>query len=321
MKNYRTLIAFGLVMSLLLLAVPFGARAQTQTPPSQYFAQTNHSVQGEFLRFFQTRGGLEILGYPLTETFVENGRNVQYFQRARLELHPEASEPDRVQLGLIGVELDRSEPAIPAAGQPAPNDPNRRYYPETGHTVCCDFVQYLDAHGGPRLLGYPIAEEKKENGRWVQYFQRVKMEWWPEMPKGQRVRLGNLGEIYVLSRLDKSYTDEPPATFLPGQPRITSLRVEASMQSAVVRPSGKQTLHVYVTDQRGEPVALAATAVTLRSPVGDQSLTLPPTDGNGHTQYSFDLARLQPGHLVVIEIHSSWSDLAAGTQTSFFVWW
>ena len=76
--------------------------------------------------------------------------------------------------------------------------PDKRYYPETGHTVAFAFLEFYEDHGGPALFGYPITEWIIEtNGRIVQYFERVKLEWYPENPPGQRVQPGMLGVIYV----------------------------------------------------------------------------------------------------------------------------
>ncbi len=55
-----------------------------------------------------TRGGLGVYGYPITEQFVgREGRLVQYFQRARFELHPELTAGLRVQLTPLGRALCR----------------------------------------------------------------------------------------------------------------------------------------------------------------------------------------------------------------------
>jgi hypothetical protein len=69
MRRITLLITIALVASALSGAL----RVQAQTPASQYFPQTGHTVQGDFLRFFNARGGLEIFGYPLTEAFLRTG--------------------------------------------------------------------------------------------------------------------------------------------------------------------------------------------------------------------------------------------------------
>jgi photosystem II stability/assembly factor-like uncharacterized protein len=84
-------------------AEPFESNAE-----QRYFEETGHSVNFAFLRYFNTRGGLDSLGYPVTEELQEDGRPVQYFQRAKLEYRPEfKGTRDEVQLGLIGDELLR----------------------------------------------------------------------------------------------------------------------------------------------------------------------------------------------------------------------
>ncbi len=76
------------------------ALAPAPVPDIQYFPETGQTVRDDFLKFFNAKGGLEIFGYPITTEIVENGLNVQWFERARFERHP-----DGVKLGLLGVEL------------------------------------------------------------------------------------------------------------------------------------------------------------------------------------------------------------------------
>ena len=79
-----------------------------------YFAATGHSIQGDILRFWQAQGGLAIFGYPLSEELTEDGRTVQYFERARLEHHPELAKAYRVLPSPVGVL------ALRARGEAAP---------------------------------------------------------------------------------------------------------------------------------------------------------------------------------------------------------
>jgi hypothetical protein len=76
---------------------------------AQYFPETGHNVSGSFLNFWNQHGGLAVFGFPITEQIVEknpqDGKEytVQYFERARFELHPEnAGTPFEVQLGQLG---------------------------------------------------------------------------------------------------------------------------------------------------------------------------------------------------------------------------
>ena len=76
-------------------------------PGRRYFPDTGHLVSGRFLSYWEHNGGLAQFGYPLSEPFsqaLEDGREyaVQYFERARFELHPQNQPPYDVLLGHFG---------------------------------------------------------------------------------------------------------------------------------------------------------------------------------------------------------------------------
>ena len=82
---------------------------------SIYFPPTGHTLRGVFARYWGQKGGLAIYGYPISEAFTEvNPDNnqpyqVQYFERARFEAHPElAGSQYEVLLGLLGNQLLRA---------------------------------------------------------------------------------------------------------------------------------------------------------------------------------------------------------------------
>jgi hypothetical protein len=95
-------------------------------PGCRVFPETQHQVCEPFLRMWEAGGGLARFGYPITERRVEEieGRvyTVQYFERRRMELHPEyAGTLDEVQLGLLGRAVLTYRPPCPAwFFQPAP---------------------------------------------------------------------------------------------------------------------------------------------------------------------------------------------------------
>ena len=77
-----------------------------------YFPQVQHTISGAFLTYWQKYGGLRQFGYPITEPLLElsdiDGKtySVQYFERARFELHPEyAGTEAEVLLGLLGLDI------------------------------------------------------------------------------------------------------------------------------------------------------------------------------------------------------------------------
>jgi uncharacterized protein YkwD len=95
---------------------------------ARYFLETGHNI-ALFLNYWSGNGGLERFGLPLTEELRETNAadgkqyTVQYFERVRLEFHPEAKgTPNEVLLGLLGTErynvIKATNPAAAAAGKP-----------------------------------------------------------------------------------------------------------------------------------------------------------------------------------------------------------
>lgn len=342
MKRLGRILALSAIMGAHLLRP---GPISGQTPVIRYFPETGHSVRGEFLAFFEAHGGLAFFGYPLTDEFTQDGRRVQYFQKVRMEWHPELPESYRVQLGLLGDELGYRRPPISAAEIPPANHPQRRYYPETGHTVSFAFLTYFDEHGGLDVFGYPITEFLIENGRIVQYFQRACLEWHPENPHPYKVQLGLLGEVAINQKLAEkklppSILDpQPPPAILVSPtpssspaisaptatptplPSVTAIDVTASVKYAITGREGYQTVYVYVTDQRGRGVPGAQVQFVAHYTTGDRLFSAPPTDTTGYTQHTFSVGNPLPGYIIVIDVTVTYGHLTATTQTSFLPWW
>ena len=80
------------LVSGLLLLIVLGCQtvpAAVQAEDGRNFPQTGYAVRGEFLRYWETNGGLALFGYPVSGELWEDGRTVQYFERNRFELHPD----------------------------------------------------------------------------------------------------------------------------------------------------------------------------------------------------------------------------------------
>lgn len=80
--------------------------ALTSEENSRFFPETKFFVEEAFSGFWQDRGGLPAFGFPISRPFYEGGHLVQYFERARMELHQEETDfPSGViRLGLLGRE-------------------------------------------------------------------------------------------------------------------------------------------------------------------------------------------------------------------------
>lgn len=75
-----------------------------------------------------------------------------------------------------------------------------RSFPQTGKTVCGDFLDYWQTHGGVAVQGYPISEEVQETStdghvNRVQYFEKAVFERRPEVPGDNKVLLEPLGSL------------------------------------------------------------------------------------------------------------------------------
>ena len=195
----RGLLALSLV---LLLGTAGGPTVGAATPRLQFFPETGHTVVDPFLTYWERTGGLDSYGYPLTEVINEDGLQVQYFERARFEYHPEhAGTPAEVMLSLLGAQLTSGRafaPGSQTSGYP--------YFSVTGHTLHGAFLTYWLNYGGLARFGYPISEELSEvntaDGRsyTVQYFERARFELHPENQAPYDVLLGQLGREMLAFR-------------------------------------------------------------------------------------------------------------------------
>jgi hypothetical protein len=188
---------YGLLLLVIILSLTSCASqtsAEIEADTVVYFEQTGHTVRGDFLRFYEIYGGATSLGHPLTEEISVEGWTVQYFEKGRLEYHPENEPAYRVTVGWLGELLHRRRPPLPPAGIPPADNPHRRYFPNTGHTVSGDFLRYFDSHGGKVRFGWPISEPFLLEGRLTQDFQSARFFWTPGLEPP--VTLEEIGRIH-----------------------------------------------------------------------------------------------------------------------------
>lgn len=109
-----------------ILLGQFGRLIHPADPPvaqaagQAYFPETGHNVPPDFMAFWTANGGLPQFGFPLSEVFtetLEDGKRyqVQYFERARFERHPENNPPNHIQLGQFGRRI------LEGGAQPSPS--------------------------------------------------------------------------------------------------------------------------------------------------------------------------------------------------------
>lgn len=242
-----------------------------------YFPQTGHHLSNRsgFLNFWRANGQVNSFGYPITEEFVEQGRIVQYFERARFEFDPaQAGTDQQVQLGLVGREI------LAVQGMPAGiEDPQSGalYFPETRHTLWGEFRNAWEKRGGLRVFGFPLSETVDENGRSVQYFERAKFVYYPEDLDGffrsiqssngfdldslHEVQLGDLGrQLAQIRGINIAPLPQLPGT-LTWDPAIWERRIEVSL--------GEQWLSAYEGDLLVFRAPVATGRDGFNTPTGD----------------------------------------------------
>ena len=240
-RIHRLVAYFMLAMMLIVLGggvfTSYGAQAQSN---GRYYPETGKTLAPEFIQFYDSRGGLPIFGYPLTDVEIEGGFKVQYLERARIEYHPEhRGTAHEVQLGLLGTILNEGRQFGAASTEVASNTPGRVYFPETRHTLSGPFLTYWQNNGGLALFGYPISEPMQEGGVLAQYFERNRFEHHPQNAgTPYEVQLGLLGRDLLARRVkvyDASVTlptygyeqgfFSPPGDAIAPYPRLDESKV------------------------------------------------------------------------------------------------
>ena len=199
------------------------------------FFETDQELQGRLRSFWIQNGELPVFGYPKEPASYQvstdgNTYWSQWFERTRIELHPENLPPYDVLLGLLG--RQRMEQALAGAdvgiiqdlsalqAAMTPEDPAHapgsdcQYFDVTRHWVCntdgaVGFKAYWN-HTGLRglssyashlaLFGYPLtlvyAARRPHDGApiLVQWFERARFEWHADNHDPYRVLLGLLGK-------------------------------------------------------------------------------------------------------------------------------
>jgi hypothetical protein len=244
-----------LTLTLALTLLPAGsASAQTS---ERCFPETGFCIAGRIREFWEQNGGLPVFGFPIApqqESSIEGKPfQIQWFERNRLELHPENAHPYDVLLGRLGADRLAQQGRDPFIFPKSEAQAGCRFFPETGHNLCGDILAAWRASGlefdGKRgkseaenlaLFGLPLSDAQTETieGKTytVQWFERARFELHPENAPPYNVLLGLLGnEVHSfvpapatpaltygenqwelkVELLDRSQTNTLKITFLP----------------------------------------------------------------------------------------------------------
>lgn len=321
MRVVKFSLIFSFILLVLALAVVFPtAQISAQAPDRIYISETGHWIEGKFLEMYRSTDTPELIfGYPLTDeiTNPETGAVMQYFQRARMDLIESVGGPV-IQLANLGTFL--YTPGTPSDGNYT-NSASCRFFPQTGKPVCYAFLEFYQQHQGDIFFGNPISGVEEQDGRWVQYFERARLEWSAAGGAGQWVTLTDLGRIYfdtfgyALSAADTQISAQ-----IAGE--LVHPQVHAFVEKALVQGNANQTLFIVVQDQRLQPVEGAMVMVVITWPDQTQSLFRSPmTDANGISKLEFAVADLAPKEIIKVDVTASYQDNSDQASTWFRIWW
>ncbi len=318
-KKFRWLTVITLLIVLTGLFGGF-AHAQTSDENGRFFPETGHTISGAFLEKFNSiPNGEEIYGFPITDAFTDEsiGHLVQYFEKARFELHPENPSDIQVQLTPLGDFLYQPS-------EPAPdlfNFASCTFFPETGFEVCYDFLDFFEANGGVIQFGYPISGIEIHDGWFSQYFQRVRLEWHPELPQGEKITIANLGiDYFNFQGEDTRHLQPNQGISIPIQD-VSRLRVHAFVSKPILSISDPvQTLYIIVYDQNYKAAGNVFLNYVITLPSGETiDGIMDQTDQNGLSFAPLRVRGLSTG-TAEITVTATLGTIQQQTLTSFQIW-
>ncbi len=306
-----------------LVILPASGRLLAQSN-SQFFPQTGHTVQGDFLDFYRAWPEATLLfGYPITEAFQREGQTMQYFQRALFQQGPDHAQPTLANLGRYfyehpGKGLHR-EPLL----QNFLNSAGCKTFPDVygePHAVCYEFLRFYQQHRA--VLGQVVSDPLLENGVPVQYFEEARLEY---HAREGRVVLSNLGEWYFQQNEHDPQLLRPlPAGGeAPLRRAVLTLRVMATITPVLAHPGDQVHLIVWVTNQLGQPLEGATVQLQFTDTLGEP-LTAPftpqafTTDDDGCLNVWLPVPDYR-GHIAV-RVHVTFDGITGEAETAFRVW-
>lgn len=188
---------------------PLDAQLDTGLPNGSGNANTTNRVEyvvaPVFSGFYTGNNGQNMFGAPISGLMELNGRQVQWFQRARLEYWPEfRGTRYEWQLGRLGAEFTQN---VPFPNQTyAVSNQQCEFARISEHAMCGRFRDFWLKNGGLDMFGHPISDEVQElladtgQVHTVQYFERARLEYHPENAgTPNEVMLGLLGSALYLN--------------------------------------------------------------------------------------------------------------------------
>lgn len=310
---------YGTLWVILLLLLLAACSIDSGEP--DLVSENGIRVDENFEERYLAWGGEDTLGEAITSAYSpeENGRFTQYFERMRLDRV--GSEITPYPLGLWAYEGVNEAAIVPSA---IPENGRLRTF-ENGETVYDAFLTFYENNSGERLLGTPISPQFQEGGVWTQYFENGRLEWHPELPVGQRVQLGLLGQAHFDGEMAATY--QPTNNFILGPSAgISHVILNVAVSAPILYSDDEQTIFVSVlSSDRTASVADIRLQARLVGKNGRtlRTIDLPRSDGNGRSQLQLDLPPLSPGQDFELRVDAlNGSGTPIGTTSLMFkTWW
>jgi len=197
-ESLRFSRVFTVLIFVLLMMIGNSFSVFAKQSKKQCFTEVDYCIEGRLLEYWLQNGGLPVFGYPISPQFEDRIERetvqVQWFERARLELHPQGLPPYDVLLGRLGVEVLKNYGDDWKPSDSPQKKAGCRFFVETGYNICGKFLRAwreygleLDGIAGKSevenlaLFGYPISEPRFErlgDGKLylVQWFERTRFE-------------------------------------------------------------------------------------------------------------------------------------------------
>jgi hypothetical protein len=190
-----------------------------------------------------------------------------------------------------------------------------------GISVCYAFLQFYDAYDGATYFGLPVSKLEVIDGRYMQYFENARMEWWPERAAGERVVLTDLGRIYfdkVVANPDLLKANLAVNT----EGKLANPVVRVFPQKALIGSGEQQIVDIVVQNQYLQAMQGAQVGVTVTLPDGSsQFYRLPETNEYGISQLTLAMPNLDPQSVVQLKADVTIGGEEATGNGWFRIWW
>ena len=289
------------LVGLLVIVATWAVACRGGLPTEN--AGTGIAPANIFAQFYTEHGGVTIFGFPITDSFDFEGRQVQYFSRMRLEIEPATGLVQITPLGSLLYD------GIISLDVPVEDE----------------FLTFYETYGGESFFGKPISPQLVEADRWVQYFENARLSWHPEN-QSARVQVGELGSVhYRQSGAVAIYREQVRIGAIPVvDAGISQLNLSALVASPILFSGDQQRLRVMATTPEGNPAVGRTVEVTALYESGE-SVTLPigQTDAQGIVEKPLALPAVQPGQTIQLHIHalSSNGESIGVHGLTYKVWW